>query len=140
MKTVFLVNYDTPENFDACIDDGVRMIFDSLVDFSSPKGLVIEDEELLSDYREDVRNELEEWHNEMDDPLPECQWHFTGWSEAIAPDQGHIRRIGTYELLPVESLYDKTFKTPEPIAVIVVHEMYVWSKSITAPGSRHNGN
>lgn len=123
--TIFLCNYDTTANWESMSEERLKESFVDLNDFASPTCLaVLDSEELIPEWLKSVKEELAEWYSEMEQEFGEVRWHCRGW-EPVAGRQ--TKREAIYELIQVESLYDKAFKVPEPIAIAVIKEVNFWS-------------
>jgi hypothetical protein len=123
---MFLASYGTTVDFEGLAENRIGEFYDGVEDFSAPQGVVLATEDSLLDYRSYVYAEVKSFYQEMEMPLAECRWHFTGWVDALPG--ATFKRRGSYELIPTQDLYQKTFEVPTPIAVIVVQEIEFWTK------------
>lgn len=118
--TIYLCSWADTAGWESICDERMTSFYEGLEDYASPQGVVITDENEIPAYCQYVLKELKEWHKDMDEPLPECLWHFKGWTNPLQPT---VKRQGIYELLKL----GQPIKDAEPIALVVVREIVPWT-------------
>lgn len=125
MTTVYLVNWDTTANWESIAEERLAEAFTSFDDFCSPQcTAVLNNENQIAECLQAIKVQLVEWFSDMEQPLKECRWHCRGWHPVSGPV---TVKEAIYELIEVESLYDKAFKVPEPLGLAVIREVNTWS-------------
>ena len=120
---MYLCNYSTSIDWDAVSEERLGESYDSLVDYATPQGVIVDSEDLLA-YREHVFQTIKTYYLELEQDFPLSAWHFTGWEKHLNP---YIKRYGIYKLLPLDDVRKNPYGALlEPIAVIVVQEVNAW--------------